>query len=108
MDEKKLEEMYQMVRENNGMLKSARRAAFVGGIVKAVWWVLILIILPYLTWLYIEPYLNNVMAQYQTMQAQGGAVTQQVGDIQKQFVDLNGSMSGFQELLKKFGIGGAQ
>ncbi len=106
MDEKKLEEMYQMVRDNNHMLKSARRSAFIGGIIKAVWWVVILLVLPYLTWLYIEPYFNTALAQYQAVQAQGGEVTAQAAELQKQLNELKSSSSGFMDLLKQFGIGG--
>ena len=94
MDEKKLEEMYELVRENNGMLKSARRSAFVGGIVKAVWWVVILIVLPYFTWLYIQPYLETITGQYQT--------------IENQSSDFSAQMSGFKDLLAEFGIGSGQ
>lgn len=106
MDEKKLEEMYKMVHENNAMLKSARRSAFIGGIVKAVWWVVVLIILPYFTWLYIQPYLDTAVRQYDVLQARGGAVTQQAGEVQKQLDDLRSQADGFMGLLKKFGIGG--
>jgi len=93
-----MEEMYTATIENNKMLKSMRRSAFIGGIVKAVWWILIIIILPYLTWLYIQPYLNNIMDQYQTVQEQGGAISAQASGLQEQ-------LSGFQDLLKQFGIG---
>jgi len=105
MDDKKLEEMYQMVKENNSMLRSARRSAFIGGIFKIIWWALILVILPYLTWLYIQPYLENVMSQYQNIQGQGAALQNQAGDLQKQ-IDSLGGVGGLQDLLKKFGIGG--
>ena len=100
MDEKKLEEMYELVRQNNSMLKSARRSAFVGGIVKAVWWILILIVLPYFTWIYLQPYLDTIMGQYQTIQDKTGAMTVQAQGIQSQ-------LGGFTDLLKQFGIGGA-
>ena len=106
MDEDKLEKMYQMVRENNSMLKSARRSAFIGGIVKAVWWVVILIVLPYLTWLYIEPYVNTALVQYQAVQQQGGDLQNQAANLQKQLTDLQGQTGGFMDLLKRFGIGG--
>lgn len=105
MDEKKLEEMYQMVRENNGMLKSARRSAFVGSIVKTVWWVVILLVLPYLTWLYLEPYFNNVLAQYQAVQQQSGNLQNQAAELQKQLSDLQTQTGGFTDLLKRFGVG---
>ena len=105
MDEKKLEEMYQMVRDNNHMLKSARRSAFIGGIVKAIWWVVILIVLPYLTWLYIEPYLHTALAQYQAIEQQGGNIQNQAAELQKQLNELQGQTGGFMDLLKQFGIG---
>lgn len=90
MDEKKLEEMYHATMENNRMLKSMRRSAFVGGIVKAIWWVAILIVLPYLAWIYIQPYLENVLNQYQQIQTKTGAVTTQATDLQKQLNSLQG------------------
>lgn len=98
MDEKKMDELYEMVRENNHMLKSARRSAFVGTIVKVIWWALILVILPYFTWLYLQPYLNTVLGQYQTVQQKGTAIQDQAQGLQTQ-------ISGLTELLKEFGIG---
>lgn len=98
MDEKKMDELYEMVRENNHMLKSARRSAFVGNIVKVIWWALILVILPYFTWLYLQPYLNTVLGQYQTVQQKGTAIQDQAQGLQTQ-------ISGLTELLKEFGIG---
>ena len=83
MDEDKLEALYKATMENNQMLKSMRRSAMIGGIVKAVWWVLVLIVLPYVTWLYIQPYLDTIMKQYQTIQDQGGTLTTQASDLQK-------------------------
>jgi sensor histidine kinase YesM len=106
MDDKKLEEMYDMVRENNSMLKSARRSAFVGGIVKFIFWVVVLVVLPYVTWLYVEPYLNTVMAQYQAVSTQSGNLQNQAAELQKQLTDLQGQTGGFMDLLKRFGIGG--
>lgn len=92
MDEKRLEEMYQMVRENNAMLRSARRSAFIGGVFKFLWWATILVVLPYLTWLYIEPYLSTVTAQYQAIEQKSGQLTSEA--------------AGLMDLLKQFGIGG--
>lgn len=98
MDEKKMDELYEMVRENNHMLKSQRRAAFVGSIFKVIWWALILVILPYFTWLYLQPYLDTIMGQYQTVQQKGTAIQDQAQGLQTQ-------ISGLTDLLKEFGIG---
>ncbi len=88
MDDKRLEEMYQATMENNRMLKNMRRSAFVGGIVKVIWWVVLLIVLPYLTWLYIQPYLDPIMSQYETVQVQGeeySADMQKLKDLYNQY-----------------------
>ncbi len=84
MDEKKIEAMYEAVMENNRMLKSARRTAMVGGIIKFIFWIFLLLILPYLTWLYLQPYLDTIMGQYQTLQNQSGVVSTQAADLQEQ------------------------
>jgi uncharacterized protein YpmB len=106
MDDKKLEEMYAATMENNRMLKGMRRSAFVGGIVKFVWWIVILIVLPYFTWLYIQPYLENVMSQYQNIQGQAGNVTTQAADLQKQLDALKGF--DLQSLYNQFVGGGSK
>jgi capsule polysaccharide export protein KpsE/RkpR len=105
MDEKKLEEMYRATMENNSMLRSMRRQAFVGGIFKFVWWIVILVVLPYLTWLYLEPYLSTILAQYQALQEQSGMVSTQAADLQKQIESLGGGID-FQKLLEQFTGGG--
>ncbi len=86
------DEIYKLVKDNNRMLKAMRRDAFVGGIFKFIWWGLILVVLPYFTWLYIQPYLQGALNTYQGVQQKADSV--------------NASVSGFQDLLKKFGIGG--
>ena len=103
MDEKRLEEMYKATMENNSMLKSMRRSAFVGGIFKAIWWVFIIIVLPYLTWLYIQPYLDGVLNQYQQVQGTGAQFSAQAADLQKQ-------LGGFdiQKLFSQFVGGGTK
>ncbi|MEK7530442.1 MAG: hypothetical protein AAB573_01105 [Patescibacteria group bacterium] len=96
MDEKKLEEMYEMTKSNNSMLKSMRRTAFVGGIIKFVFYIVILIVLPYYTWLYLQPYLDTVMQQYQQMQGTSDAFKAQIeafggNSIFEQFKSLIGT-----------------
>lgn len=102
MDDKKLEEMYELVRENNSMLRSARRAAFVGGIFKFAFWIFVLVVLPYLAWLYLQPYLETIMLQYQQLQNQSGAISAQAQSLQEQ---LN-SFPGLSDIFKQFTGGG--
>ncbi|MEN9390602.1 MAG: hypothetical protein RLZZ283_702 [Candidatus Parcubacteria bacterium] len=105
MEERKLEEMYEMVKSNHSMLKSMRRTAFVGGIVKFVFYIVILFVLPYYTWLYIQPYLENVLEQYQQVQGATTGAQVQIGDLQKQ-IESFGGMDAFKKMLESIGVGG--
>ncbi len=75
MDDEHAKEMFDMVRDNNRMLRSMRRNAFVGGIFKIVIWVVFLVVIPYLTWLYFQPYLELITSQYQQVQGQSAEVS---------------------------------
>ncbi len=76
-----------MVRENNSMLRAQRRDAYIGYAFKLIWWALILVILPYFTWLFIQPYLEGALQQYQAIQGQAD--------------QAQGAMQQLQELLKQ-------
>ena len=70
MDEQKMTELYELTKENNKMLRMMRRSAFVGGIIKFIFWFVLLVVIPYLTWLYLEPYLKQITDTYQSVQGQ--------------------------------------
>lgn len=95
MDEQKLSEMYEWTKENNRMLKAIRRDAFIGGIVKFIFWFIFLVVIPYISWLYIQPYLQGVLDTYQKVQHTADTVSTSAGV----------NMSQLQDLLKKFGVG---
>ena len=95
MDEQKLSEMYEFTKENNHMLKAMRRDAFVGGIVKFIVWVALFIVLPYIAWLFIQPYLQGALDTYQNVQKTTSAVSN----------TTSVNLSKLDELLKKFGSG---
>ncbi|MES2134979.1 MAG: hypothetical protein V4449_01915 [Patescibacteria group bacterium] len=94
MDEQKLSEMYDLTKENNKMLKAMRRDAFVGGIVKFIFWIIVFVVIPYLTWLYVQPYLQGFLDTYQKVQQTADSVSS----------STTADFSQFQEFLKKFGI----
>lgn len=75
MDEQKLNELYELTKENNTMLKGMRRDAFIGGIIKFIFWIILLVVIPYMTWLYIEPYVQGVLDTYQKVQDTTSAVS---------------------------------
>ncbi|MFA5877631.1 MAG: hypothetical protein WC880_04720 [Candidatus Paceibacterota bacterium] len=95
MDEQKLSEMYEFTKENNHMLKAMRRDAFIGGIIKFIVWVVLFIVLPYIAWLFIQPYLQGVLDTYQNVQKTTSAVSN----------TTSVNLSKLDELLKKFGGG---
>jgi hypothetical protein len=65
-DRQLLEDTYELARENNRILHAQRRDAFVGGIVKFIFWILIFLILPYYLYaFYLKPYLDQFVATYQ-------------------------------------------
>jgi hypothetical protein len=78
MDEPTLEEVYQLAKENNQMLKAMRRDAFVKGILGMVWWIFLLVVLPYISWLFIQPYLKTVIDAAQGVQATQNSVNAQL------------------------------
>lgn len=92
--EDQLKEMHEMVRENNRMLKDMRRDAMIGGILHIVWWIVILVVLPYFTWLFLQPYLAGLMGAYQTAQGQSAQVTDALGKLQQA-----GSSADLQKLI---------
>ena len=81
--EDQLKELYELTRENNRMLKDMRRDALIGGIIQFVWWVIILVVLPYFTWLFLQPYLEGLLGAYQAAQGQSAQVTDALGKLQQ-------------------------
>ena len=97
------DEIYKLVKENNLMLKKMRRAAFVGGIVKFVWWIAILFVIPYVLYaLYLQPYLVNIQNAYENFNSSAGTVSGAAND----FENLKNSIPNLGDLLKQFGGGG--
>ncbi|HEY4522123.1 MAG TPA: hypothetical protein VJH91_00595 [Candidatus Paceibacterota bacterium] len=88
-DNNRLEETYRLVKENNRMLRSMRRNAFWGGIIKFILYIVIFVALP--LWLYMTYLAPIVESMTKTMEQIQGTGAQ----AQAQF-------SSFQEILKQF------
>ena len=89
MDEQKFEEMFRLAKDNNRMLRSMRRNAFWGGIIKFILYIVIFVALP--LWLYMTYLAPIVESMTKTMEQIQGTGAQ----AQAQF-------SSFQEILKQF------
>ncbi len=64
MTEKEIQEyldrIYELVKENNKMLKAEKRARFFGGIMKIIWWAIIIGLPILLYYKFIAPVLGNM------------------------------------------------
>ena len=97
LEEDKAKELFDMVKENNRMLKAMRRDAFIGGVIQFVWWIIIIVVLPYISWLFIQPYLEGVLSAYSQAQGQSAQVSDAIKELQNA-----GSGFDFQKILEQF------
>lgn len=98
--EPSLEEVYKLARENNKMLHAMRRDAFVGGIVKFVWWIALFIVIPYVLYvLYLQPYLENIQAAYQNISDSASTLSGAAKDVE----ELKSQFPNFGDFFKQFG-----
>ena len=98
MEEEKLVEMYELTKENNKMLHAMRRNARIAGIFKAIFWVLILFVIPYISWLYVQPYVTDALKTYNSVKTTTSSV-QAAG---------SANLSGIQKFFQQFGGGGTK
>ncbi len=82
-----LQEMYRLTKDNNHMLHSMRRRALWGGVIKFIFWVVILIAPLWFYMAYLAPVVDDMMKTVQQIQGTSA-------DAQAQF-------GGFQEMLKQ-------
>ncbi len=99
MDDDRAKQMFAMVEDNNRMLRAMRRNAFVGGIFKFVIWIAVLVVIPYFTWLYLQPYLDLILTQYQQIEGQSAEVSQLIEQVQ----GAGSGFPGLESILEYFG-----
>jgi len=97
--EPSLDEVYKLAKDNNRMLRAMRREAFIGGIFKIVFWLLLFVVIPYLVYVwYLQPYLDQVLSLYQQAGTQAG----QVNDAVNQLKGASEGLSGIQQFFEQF------
>lgn len=84
----KLEDILRLTRENNRMLHAMRRNAFVGGIVRLIVWVALIVIPLWLYMQYVAPVMQSTLAAMQQIQGGGAAVQGQFEGLQGAFEKL--------------------
>lgn len=81
----------EVTRENNRLLRKIRRSAVIGGVVKIIWWAVIIGV-PFALYYYIlQPYMAEITQAYQNVQ-------EGVGD----FTDVFNKIPVIGEFLKDF------
>jgi len=97
-----LDEIYKLSKDNNRMLRAMRRDAFIGGIIKFVFWVAVFFVLPYVLYvLYLQPYLEQLQGAYENLNQN----VQAVNEASNQFEDLKNQFPNIGDVLKQFGGG---
>jgi len=65
-----VEETLEIARDNNRMLRKMRRNAFIGGILRLVWWAVIIGVPVYVYLTIFQPYLEELGASYEGLRGQ--------------------------------------
>ncbi len=82
MAPRSLDEIYDLEKDNNRMLHAMRRSAFIWGMIKLIFYVLILVVAPlyiYSTW--VQPFLDNASQTFHQVQGTGTSIQLQVDQV---------------------------
>ena len=71
-DRELLEEIYDLLLENNKMLKAQRRAKIFERILKLIWFVILIAVPLWLYYTYLEPVLGNLQNNLKVLELLGG------------------------------------
>ena len=64
-----LNEVYKLAKENNKMLRAMRRDAFIGGIIKFIFWIAVVFVIPYFLYItYLQPQIEALTAAYENVE----------------------------------------
>lgn len=94
-DQEMLKETYRLTLDNNRMLRSMRRSAFWGGIIRIIIYAALLLLPLWFYFSYLAPIVDDMLATMEQVQGTGARASAQI--------------SGFQEMLQQYKelIGGA-
>jgi hypothetical protein len=98
LDRTQVEQILKLTKENNRMLHSMRRNAWLGGIFKLFLWAGFIFIPLWLYMQYMAPIVGTMMQTLDQLQRVQGAGSQ----VQAQFGDLNASLGKLKEQFPQF------
>lgn len=96
-----LQEILRLTRENNKMLRAMRRNAFIGGLLKFIFYVLVFIVLP--AWLYmtyLAPEMQQMTNTLNQLQGASSHAQTQMTDWQKALQNIESKIPGFASSTK--------
>lgn len=92
--ERLLKETYELVKDNNSMLRSARRSAIIGGFLKMLFYAVMIVLPTYFFYKSVVPMLTNVGDKYQDASAKAQSVGAQVQQAKDTLQQVQGLMNG--------------
>ncbi len=98
LERTQLEQVLRLAKDNNRMLRAIRRDAFIGGIIKFIVW-MALIIIPFWLYLnYLAPVVQSAAAAMQQIQEMQGATA----GAQAQFGELTEALNSLKGLFPQY------
>ncbi|MEK7613712.1 MAG: hypothetical protein AAB439_02450 [Patescibacteria group bacterium] len=97
-----LEEVYKLAKENNKILHAMRRDAFVGGVLKFVFWIVLFVLLPYIAYVvYLQPYITTLQGAYDNLNEKADTLSGAAKDLE----EIKSKIPDVGSLLNQFGGG---
>jgi hypothetical protein len=92
-----LKKTYALVSENNRMMHAARRSAFIGGVIKIIIYVAMIVVPIY----YLLPYLNATLQQLNVMSQKAQEMQGTFNSIQSAGQQVGGGMQDINKLIQE-------
>mgnify|MGYP001570194382 CR=1 FL=1 len=97
-----LEEVYKLAKENNKILHAMRRDAFVGGVLKFVFWIVLFVLLPYIAYVvYLQTYITTLQGAYDNLNEKADTLSGAAKDLE----EIKSKIPDVGSLLNQFGGG---
>jgi len=95
LDRTQLEQVLRLAKDNNRMLRAIRRDAFIGGVVKLLVWIALIVVPLWFYLNYLAPVVNSALeTMQQVQQVQGNATAQ--------FSELNETLERLKALIPQY------
>lgn len=90
-----MEEIFKMTKDNNKMLHSMRRRAFIGGLLKILLYLALLLTPIWFYMTYLNDSVQGLMKSVEQMQGTGSSAMQSFSDLQNTLKELQAKMPSF-------------